>query len=91
MHDRNKPDRKNFHDRARCTLECRLVLGDCFLVVLCLVVIQDPMAAMLVPTGWKTLVAHDFLLFLRRRAFFAFGQISYAVITKTDSGTGSGT
>ena len=77
--------------RVRGALICSFVLGHGFFVALRLVMIEYLLDSAFVPTGWKVLLVHCALLRLRRRARFAFGPSSYAVITKTEFGTGSGT
>jgi hypothetical protein len=53
-----------------------------------LVVFEDPANAFLVPTFRECWLLHFILR--RRSALSAFGPRSYAVITKAESGTGSG-
>ena len=68
----------------------RFVFRDRLLVRLLLVVGEHALHAFLVPARWVLCVCHGF--FRRRRsAFKAFGPRSYAVITNTDPGSGSGT
>ena len=73
----------------------RIEFSSSFLVSLRFVMIENPLNSRLTPAGWKFLInfllSHRFFLRLRRIARFAFGPSSYAVMTKIESGIGSGT
>ena len=81
----------HFDRRVSGVLKCSFVLGHGFFVALRFVVIEYLLDPALIPSGWKVFFTHCALLRLRRRARFAFGPSSYAVITKTEFGMGSGT
>jgi hypothetical protein len=83
---------RDFHSRVGGLLVRGLVFCDRLVLGLRLVVREDAADACLVPSRRKpALLAHCFLLRLRRSACFAFAGRSYAVITNTDIGSGSGT
>src|ERR671918_2041143 len=80
------------HSRVGGVLKCSLVLGHGLFVSLRLIMIKDPVDSFLVPAWRKMLRAHRAHLLRRRRsALLALGLSSYAVITKAESGAGSGT
>ena len=82
---------RHFDGRVSGAIECSFVLGYSFFVALLFVVIENTLDPVLIPTFWKVFFAHRALLRLRRSALLAFGPSSYAVITKTEFGMGSGT
>ena len=82
---------RHFEGRMSGGFKCSFVLGYGFFVALRVVVIENPFDSALIPPGWKVFTAHGDLLRLRRSALFALGPSSYAVITKTEFGMGSGT
>ena len=60
------------------------------------VVLEDPLHSCVVPTWWESILfLHGFFRFedfwRRRKAFRAFSPSSYAVMTYTEPGVGSGT
>ena len=86
----------DFHHGRRRRSVRRFVLSHCFDVRLRFVVIEHPLHAGLVPTWWEsTPFLHGFFrcddFWRRRRAFRALSPRSYAVITNTEPGVGSGT
>jgi len=89
--DRHQLD-GNFYNGSASALEGSFVFSDSFLLRLSFVVGKNSTHSFFIPTWWKTVVRHFCLLRLRRRyAAKAFPRNSYAVITKTLSGSGSGT
>ena len=73
---------RHFDRRVSGTLKCSFVFGYGFFVALRFVVIEYLLDPALIPSGWKVFFTHCALLRLRRRARFAFGPSSFAVITK---------
>ena len=78
----------DFHRRA---LEAGFNFCGSFFVTLSFIVFKDPANSSLIPSAGILFVSHGFLLRLRRIARFAFEPSSYADMTKTESGMGSGT
>src|SRR5262249_30888223 len=82
----------DLHRCMRRFLVRGFVLRDSVILALRVVVREDAANARLVPSGRKSfLLAHCFLLRRRRSACLAFVERSYAVMTNTDIGSGSGT
>lgn len=81
---------RDFYSGVCRGLVRRLVLGNRFVVGLLFVVRNRALYPRFVPTSWIFVLLHDDFR-LRRSAFNAFGPMSYAVITNTDPGSGSGT
>src|SRR5438128_834654 len=86
----NEIDR-DLHRRVGRRFERRLVLGHGLLVRLRIVMREDAADALFIPMFRKIRRLHGFLRRLRRSAFNAFGPSSYAVMTNTESGSGSAT
>src|SRR5260370_6599899 len=82
--------RRHLHNDVRVGVESFLILCEGLFVGLILVVLEHPTDTLFVPTWRRSAFVHDRLLSLRQSAHKAFGPRSYAVITKTESGSGSG-
>src|SRR5262249_49337819 len=80
------------HQRDVLRLARRLDVGKFLILGLVLVMGDEVLDALLIPPRGELLFAHfGFLLCRRRKALLAFPCGSYAVITKTLSGSASGT
>src|SRR3990172_526363 len=83
---------RDLHRGVSSCFERRLVLGDRLFIALRLIALKETPDSGFIPSGRElALLRHGFLPRRRRSARFAFGPSSYAVITNTESGSGSGT
>ena len=82
----------NLYHGSPFLFEGSLIFSDRFLFRLCFVVGKNSPYSFFIPPWWKLALFHFCLLRLRRRyAVRTFPRNSYAVITKTLPGSGSGT
>jgi|GEM_PF-5453326 len=84
---------RNFHECLGWIFPCGFILRNGFLFCQCLIMIENPFDPMFIPPFWK-FALHHYLrppLRLCLYALSGFPFSSYAVITKTLFGSGSGT
>jgi len=83
----------NFHNRLSSIFECRFVLGHRLFFRLLFIVREHAANSLLIPASREIALLH-LLPFRRRRRRYGINGLprrSYAVITNTLSGSGSGT